>query len=185
MKTLNSHQKINEIRYNRRAKDETWVRDYLHKVSFGMLATDFEGQPFLKPSLFVYDESRNAIYIHGALEGRMRSNIDANPRVCFCAAEMGRLLPGDTAMEFGVEYASVVVFGQIVTIRDEDEARYGLQLLLERYFPHMQPGQDYREIIPEELNITAVYRIDIQAMSGKETHEAADFPGAFTFPYQK
>jgi hypothetical protein len=138
----------------------------------------------MKPSLFAYDEARNAIYIHGALEGRMRTNLDANRRVCFCAAEMGRLLPADTAMEFGVEYASVVVFGEAVVITDGDEARRGLQLILDRYFPHLKTGQDYQEITPEELNITAVYRIDIQAISGKETHEQADFPGAFNFPYQ-
>jgi nitroimidazol reductase NimA-like FMN-containing flavoprotein (pyridoxamine 5'-phosphate oxidase superfamily) len=174
---------INQIRYARRAQDETWVRQFLHKTPFGMLATEFEGQPFLKPSLFVYDESRNAIYIHGALEGRMRTNLEANPRVCFCVAEMGRLLPADTAMEFGVEYASAVVFGTVTVCSDEEEARYGLQLVLDRYFPHMKSGQDYREIIPEELNITAVYRINIQAMSGKETHEPAEFPGAFTYPH--
>ena len=104
-------------------------------------------------------------------------------RVCFCVAEMGRLLPADTAMEFGVEYASVVVFGTVTVCSDEGEVRYGLQLVLDRYFPHMKSGQDYREIIPEELNITAVYRIDIQAMSGKETYEPAEFPGAFTYPH--
>jgi uncharacterized protein len=175
---------INQVRYQQRAKEEVWARAFLHKTPFGMVATEFEGQPFMKPSLFVYDESRNAIYIHGALEGRMRTNLEANPRVCFSVAEMGRLLPADTAMEFGVEYASVVVFGEAVTITDEDEARKGLQLLLDRYFPHMQAGVDYREIIEEELNITAVYRIDIHAMSGKETHMPAEFPGAFNFPYQ-
>ncbi|OGO40740.1 MAG: hypothetical protein A2W36_01325 [Chloroflexi bacterium RBG_16_58_14] len=175
---------INQIRYNRRAKDEAWAREFLHGAPFGMLATEFEGQPFMKPSLFVYNEARNAIYIHGALEGRMHTNLEANRRVCFCAAEIGRLLPSDTAMEFGVEYASVVVFGEAVTITDEEEAQMGLQLILERYFPHMKAGRDYREITPEELDITAVYRIDIQAMSGKETHKPADFPGAYTFPYQ-
>jgi nitroimidazol reductase NimA-like FMN-containing flavoprotein (pyridoxamine 5'-phosphate oxidase superfamily) len=89
-----------------------------------------------------------------------------------------------TGMEFGVEYASVVVFGEAVTVIDEDEARMGLQLILDRYFPHMQAGQDYREITSDELDITAVYRIDIQALSGKEAHKPADFPGAFNYPYQ-
>ena len=181
---MNPQSPINEIRYKKRAQDETWARALLHKLPFGILATELKGQPFQKPSLFAYDEARNAIYIHGALEGRMRTNIEANPRVCFCVAEMGRLLPADTAMEFGVEYASAVVFGEVVTVLDDDEARLGLQLILDRYFPHMKSGEDYRPITAEELDITAVYRIDIQAISGKEARHPADYPGAFTYPYQ-
>jgi nitroimidazol reductase NimA-like FMN-containing flavoprotein (pyridoxamine 5'-phosphate oxidase superfamily) len=94
---------------------------------------------------------------------------------------MGRLLPADTAMEFGVEYASVVVFGTAELLSDEEQARHGLQLILDRYFPQMKPGVDYREIIPQELDMTSVYRINIDSWSGKEEVAREDFPGAFTF----
>ena len=173
---------INQPLRKDRAKDDAWIRAYLKRVPFGMLATAFEGQPFLKPTLFVYAEAENAIYIHGALVGRMRTNVEHNPRVSFSIAEMGRLLPADTAMEVGVEYASVVVFGKAEVIADASQAKHGLQLLLDRYFPHLKPGVDYREIIPQELDITAVYRIKIDSWSGKEDHAAPDFPGAFSYP---
>jgi nitroimidazol reductase NimA-like FMN-containing flavoprotein (pyridoxamine 5'-phosphate oxidase superfamily) len=113
--------------------------------------------------------------------GRMRTNIELNPRVSFCVAEMGRLLPADTAMEVGVEYSSVVVFGKAEILKDADQARHGLQLLLDRYFPQLKPGIDYREIISEELDVTAVYRIKIDSWSGKEEHARPDFPGAFSY----
>jgi nitroimidazol reductase NimA-like FMN-containing flavoprotein (pyridoxamine 5'-phosphate oxidase superfamily) len=172
---------INQPSRQDRAKDDDWIKAYLKRVPFGMLATEYEGQPFLKPTLFVYDESEHAIYIHGALQGRMRTNLELNPRVSFCIAEMGRLLPADTAMEVGVEYASVVVFGKAELLTNADQARYGLQLLLDRFFPHLKPGIDYREILPQELNITAVYRIKIESWSGKEDRAKHDFPGAFTY----
>jgi nitroimidazol reductase NimA-like FMN-containing flavoprotein (pyridoxamine 5'-phosphate oxidase superfamily) len=165
-----------------RTKDDAWIRAYLKRVPFGMLATEYGGQPFLKPTTFVYDEAEHAIYIHGALVGRMRTNIELNPRVSFSIAEMGRLLPADTAMEVGVEYSSVVVFGEVELITDTDQARHGLQLLLNRYFPHLKPGSDYREIHPVELDQTAVYRIQISSWSGKAEVARADFPGAFNFP---
>jgi uncharacterized protein len=173
---------INQPRRKDRAKDDAWIKAYLQRVPFGMIATEYKSQPFLKPTQFVYVEAENAIYIHGALEGRMRTNIEANPRVSFCVAEMGRLLPAETAMEVGVEYASVVVFGEIEVLTDTGQAQHGLQLLLDRYFPHLKSGTDYREIIPEELNITAVYRIRISSWSGKEEAARPDFPGAFYFP---
>jgi len=165
-----------------RTKDDAWIRAYLKRVPFGMLATEYKGQPFLKPTTFVYDEAEHAIYIHGALVGRMRTNVELNPRVSFSVAEMGRLLPADTAMEVGVEYASVVVFGEIEVIIDTNQARDGLQMLLDRYFPHLKSGSDYREIHPVELDQTAVYRIKINSWSGKEEHKQPDFPGAFTYP---
>jgi uncharacterized protein len=164
-----------------RAKDDAWIKAALRRVPFGTLATEYQGQPFIKPTTYAYDEAENAIYIHGALAGRMRNNLEQNPRVCFCVAEMGRLLPADTAMEVGVEYASAVVYGRMEEVSDLSEATHGLQLLLERYFRHLRPGVDYREIQPEEVNVTAVYRIKIDAWSGKETHASQDFPGAFYF----
>jgi nitroimidazol reductase NimA-like FMN-containing flavoprotein (pyridoxamine 5'-phosphate oxidase superfamily) len=175
---------INQPRRQDRAKDDTWIAAFLQRVPFGFLATENQGQPFLKPTLFVYDPATHAIYFHGATEGRLPLNLKANPRACFCIAEMGRLLPADTAMEFGVEYASTVAFGAVRVLSDPTEAESALQLLLDRYFPYLKPGEDYRSIIPEELNITAVYRMDVEAWSGKEDLSPPDFPGAFQFPYQ-
>ena len=172
---------INQPLRKDRAKDDAWIKAYLKRVPFGMLATEYEGQPFIKPTTFVYDEAEHAIYIHGALVGRMRTNLELNPRVSFCIAEMGRLLPADTSMEVGVEYASVVVFGKAELLTDADQARHGLQLLLNRFFPHLKPGIDYREILPQELDITSVYRIMIDSWSGKEEHARQDFPGAFSY----
>jgi len=172
---------INQPLRKDRAKDDAWIKAYLMRVPFGMLANEYKGQPFIKPTLFVYDEAEHAIYIHGALVGRMRTNLEANPRISFCIAEMGRLLPADTAMEVGVEYASVVVFGRAEVLTDADQARHGLQLLLDRFFPHMKPGIDYREILSQELDITSVYRIKIDSWSGKEDRARDDFPGAFNY----
>jgi hypothetical protein len=172
---------INQPLRKDRAKDDAWIKAYLKRVPFGMLATEYEGQPFIKPTSFVYDEAEHTIYIHGALVGRMRTNLEVNPRISFCIAEMGRLLPGDTAMEVGVEYASVVVFGKVEILTEADQTRHGLQLLLDRFFPHLKPGIDYREILPQELDITSVYRIKIDSWSGKEEHASQDFPGAFSY----
>ncbi len=168
-------------RDDREVKDEGWIREMLTHAPYGSLATCREGQPFLHTSLFAYDERSQAIYLHAAQEGRKRFNIEANPRVCFSVSRMGRLLPGNTAMEFGVEYASVVVFGKAVIVDDLEEARRGLQMLLDKYFSAMKSGEDYRPIQPEELSQTCVYRIDIEQWSGKQETARPDHPGAFRY----
>lgn len=168
-------------RADRAVTDEVWIRNFLRQAPMGVLATVYDGQPFINSNLFVYDEGANAIYMHTARTGRTRTNVEAAGRVCFSVSEMGRLLPAEEALEFSVEYKSVVVFGSARIVTDAPEAEHGLQLLLDKYAPHLRPGRDYRPIIPEELKRTAVYRIDIEQWSGKKKEVAADFPGAYYF----
>ena len=171
-------------RADRAMTDDAWIRAFLHRAPMGVLATVQEGQPFLNSNLFVYDEEAHVLYMHTARTGRTRENVTASPRVCFTATEMGRLLPADVALEFSVEYAGVEIFGTAAVVEDPEEAAHGLQLLLDKYFPHLRPGEDYRAIIPEELKRTTVYRIQIEAWSGKRKQVAEDFPGAFRYGEQ-
>jgi nitroimidazol reductase NimA-like FMN-containing flavoprotein (pyridoxamine 5'-phosphate oxidase superfamily) len=168
-------------RRDRAVEDEAWIRALLHRAPMGVLATVYDGQPFINSNLFVFDEATYAIYMHTARVGRTQTNVEASERVCFSVSEMGRLLPAEVALEFSVEYAGVLVFGTAQIIRDEAQAAYALQLLLDKYFAHLRPGVDYRPIAPAELAHTTVYRIAIEQWSGKKKEVAADFPGAFAY----
>lgn len=177
-----AHLAYTEVRRSDRAvEDEGWIREFLRRASVGVLATVYEGQPFINSNLFVYDEAENAIFMHTARLGRTRANIEAEERVCFSIMEMGRLLPADEALEFSVEYNGVVVFGRGQVIQDPVEAKRALQLLLDKYAPHLRPGRDYRPTTDEELARTAVYRISIDQWSGKRKKVDEDFPGAYYY----
>jgi nitroimidazol reductase NimA-like FMN-containing flavoprotein (pyridoxamine 5'-phosphate oxidase superfamily) len=168
-------------RRDRAVTDEEWIRSMLRRAPMGTLATVRDGQPFINMNLFVYDEQANVIYLHTARAGRTLANVEAEQRVCFGVAEMGRLLPAPTALHFSVEYAGVVVFGRARVVPDDAEAERALQLLLDKYAPHLRPGRDYRPIQPEELAVTAVYRIEIDEWSGKQKVAPPDHPGAFWY----
>ena len=171
------------VRRRDRGKEDAWIRAFLHAAPYGFLATvGDEGQPYLNSNIFVYDQARHCIYLHTNRTGRTRDNVDAHEKVCFSVAAMGRLLPAAEALEFSVEYAGVVVFGTGHVVEDEDEATYGLRILLEKYAPHLRYGEDYRHVTAEELKRTAVFRVDVESWSGKQKEVAADFPGAFDLP---
>lgn len=170
------------LRRRDRGKDDAWVAAFLKEAAYGFLATVGEGgQPFLNSNLFVFDDTGGGrrIYLHTHRTGRTRDNLEAGEKVAFSAVAMGRLLPAPEALEFSVEYAGVVVFGRGCVVEDREEARTALQLLLDKYAPHLRPGVDYRPTTNDELRRTAVYRIDIDAWSGKQKEVAEDFPGAF------
>jgi nitroimidazol reductase NimA-like FMN-containing flavoprotein (pyridoxamine 5'-phosphate oxidase superfamily) len=168
-------------RSDRAVNDEDWIKALLHRAPVGTLATTYDGQPFLNNNIFFYDEAEHAIYIHTARMGRTRANIDVYEHVCFSVYEMGRLLPADTALEFSVEYASVMIFGTATRISDAQQATDALHSLLRKYAPHLQADRDYRSVVPEELVRTSVYRITIEEWSGKKKEVAEDFPGAYRY----
>ena len=169
MKKHDAQRALAEVRRKDRVKDDAWIRAFLKRAHFGCLAMVHEGQPFIVTRNFAYDERRRAIYLHGAVKGRTHENVQADGRSCFGVSEMGRLLPAERAMNFGVEYAGVVVFGRTTIVTDSAEAKRALQLLLDKYFPHLRAGEDYAPVTDEDLKITAVYRIEIESWSGKES----------------
>jgi nitroimidazol reductase NimA-like FMN-containing flavoprotein (pyridoxamine 5'-phosphate oxidase superfamily) len=173
---------ISEVRRRDRAvTDEDWIKAFLHSGAWGALATVAEGQPFIHTSLYVYDEGAHAIYMHTALLGRTRSNLERDDCVCLSVAEMGRLLPDEVAAEFSVEYAGVTVFGRGAVVEDDQEKARALQLLMDKYAPHLQAERDYRPANQEELDRTTVLRIDIESWSAKKNEKEADFPGAYWY----
>lgn len=171
-------------RQDRVVNDDAWIAAFLMRAPVGVLATQHGDQPFVTPNLFVYDPQTHAIILHTARKGRMRTNVEANARAAFTVLEMGRLLPADTALEFSVEYASVVAFGPVQIMTGDETAARDLQLLLDKYAPHLAPGVDYRPPIEPEIARTSVFRLMIEAWSGKRKEVAADFPGAYWYAYE-
>lgn len=149
-------------------RDDEWIRAFLHTAKVGHIASARDGQPFLNPSTFWFDEQNHRIIFHSNLAGRVRANIEANPRVCFEASELGKMLPSNVALEFSLQFRSVVVFGTARLISDPTEARKALYGLIHKYFPSMIAGKDFREITDKELARTSIYAIQIEEWSGKE-----------------
>ena len=170
-------------RIDRGVSEDAWIIDLLQRAPVATLATVYEGQPFINTNLFVYEQDKHVIYMHTARSGRTRNNVNEEERVCLSVFEMGRLLPDKIALEFSVEYSGVNIFGRASVI-DGEESQHALQLLCDKYFPHLQPDRDYRPANLLELKRTSVYRIAINSWSGKQKKVADDFPGAFFYGQQ-
>ncbi len=168
-------------RRDRQVADEGWIEGFLAGGEFGVVATSLADQPFIHPRTYVYDPQAKAIYLHGAKTGKTHKILTQNDRVAFAVSRLGRLRPAPKASELGVEYESVVVFGRMVVVADPGEARHALTLLNRKYFPHLVPGRDYEDITETDLAMTAVFRIDIEAWSGKRSLASDDEKDVFGF----
>jgi len=149
-------------------RDDEWIGAFLKEAKVGHIATSADGQPFVNPTSFWYDEENHQIVFHSNAAGRVRSNIEGNPKVCLEASELGRFLPSNVALEFSLQFRSVAVFGNARVVTDPAEARRVLYGLIGKYFPAMTAGKEYREITDKELRATSIYAIEIESWSGKE-----------------
>ncbi len=162
----------NAQRIPKHARDDRWIKRLLRRATIGEIATRWDDQPFITPTTFWYDEERHQIVFHSNIVGRVRANIERHDRVCFAASEVGRFLPSNLALEFSVQYRSVIAFGTAQIVDDPQEKRRALYGLISRCFPGMSAGKEYRPITDEELARTSVYAIAIESWSGKENWSA-------------
>jgi len=169
------YQNGSPIAFQRRShltRDDDWIRAFLKEAKVGHIATSLDGQPFVNPTTFWYDEENHQVVFHSNAAGRVRSNIESNPKVSLEASELGKFLPSNVALEFSLQFRSVVIFGSARLVTDPVEARHLLYGLIGKYFPNMSAGKEFRGVTDKELRATSIYAIKIEAWSGKENWAA-------------
>lgn len=146
-------------------KDRSIVEELLAKCPVGRMATIGEdGWPMVKPLNFVYRDGK--IYFHSAREGEKIDHINRDSRVCFeVDLPIGyvRGAPGDPCRAEYL-YQSVICRGRARLVSDDGERRAALAALMKKY----QPEGGYGDFLEEKLAITAVVRIIVETMTGKQ-----------------
>lgn len=108
-----------------------------------------------------YVLSGTAIYFHCAPEGEKLRRIAENGNVSFCVVGRTEPLPA----KFTTEYESVIAFGLIGLVDDDEERMRALSYLVDKYSPgYRETGRKYAE---KSFHRTAILRLDIVKVSGK------------------
>ena len=171
-------------RKDRAVEDVERLEAMLRDAPYLMYSTAVDNQPFTHVNTFVYEKESHALYMHTAITGTVRDNILKNEKVSFAVANMGRLLPAKTAKEMSVEYNSVFGTGTAEIMTDLKTGRDKMQLLVDKYFPHLKSGEDYAHLTEAACKEITIIKISITSWSGKAKKAEADFAGAFRFGEQ-
>jgi uncharacterized protein len=147
------------IRRADRALTQEQAIEILQKGEYGVLSTvSQDGQPYGVPVSYSY--ANNALYFHCAVEGHKLDNLASNPRVSFCVVGGTEVLPD----KFATRYESAIVFGKAFELTAEEKLST-LAEILKKYSPDfMEKGLKY---IENDAEKTRVYKIEIEALSGK------------------
>ena len=121
-----------------------------------------ESYPYALPLNFVY--ANGALYFHSAVEGHKIDAIAKHEKASFCVYRQGEREEGD----WWYHVYSVIAFGRIHHVEDEDEALAALHLLGRKYFP---PTEEIDADIARNRARVAVLKLEIEHMSGKHVRE--------------
>ena len=136
----------------------------LGRCTSGVLAlTGDGGYPYAVPLSYVYADG--AIIFHSAVEGHKVDAIRRDSRCSFCVIEQDEIKPA----EFTTYFRSVIAFGQIQILEDDNEKVQALRLLGSRYSPGDEHGLQHE--IDKSLDHVLLLRLDIDHLSGKEAIE--------------
>jgi uncharacterized protein len=121
--------------------------------------------PYIVTMNFGYSgEEKKHFFFHCAKEGKKLDMIRKNNYVCFEMDTGHRLKAGIQGCDFSMEFRSVVGFGYISIVADEDEKITGLKRIMAHYT--QRKDLTFRS---DSVSRTTVLRLDIKEMTGKST----------------
>lgn len=150
------------LRRDREIVDPDEIMDIVRRQAVLTIGMARDGVPYLVTVNYAYDASRKAFYFHSARAGKKVDYLEANPSVWCQILEDRGYLTGRCDWS----YRSVHFPGTARFVRDADEARHALSLLLDKLEP--DPGVRQRLLGEADLGEVAVCRIDPGPFTGKE-----------------
>ena len=120
-----------------------------------------DDEPYIVPVSFGYE--RNALYFHGALEGRKIGLIKRNNKVCFEIDADVEMVEVSEPCRCTAKYRSVTGTGRAFILDDDEEKSQGLRLIMKQY------GMKIFDFPKTRLDKTLVVRVDINSITGKKS----------------
>lgn len=119
--------------------------------------------PYALPMSHVYVDGK--IYFHGAMTGHKNDAVKNHDKASYCVMDGGVRNPED---DWSYIFRSVIVFGRIRTLSDDDEKVEKLTHLGDKFFPtHEETVSEIEKL----LHRTEVFEITIEHITGKIVKE--------------
>ena len=153
-----------DMRRKRQQLSEAESIGILQKATSGTLALlGDNGYPYAVPISYVYHEGK--LYFHSALAGHKVDAIRKCENASFCVIEQDDVQP----KKYTTFFRSVIAFGRIHIIEDEQEKLETARMLGNRYNPNDE--ENLQKEIESGFARMLMIRFDIEHLTGKEAIE--------------
>ena len=148
-----------DLRKEKRALTKDECDNILKSANTGVLALHGDDDyPYAVPLNFIYDD--NKIYFHCAKEGHKIDSIKKDPKASFCVISKDTVVPE----KLTTKYESIIAFGRVHIIEDDEEKLNSIKKLSFKYAPHKNSDAE----IKNAWNALTMLRFDIEHLSGKK-----------------
>ena len=127
----------------------------------GVLALLGDGDyPYAVPLNHYYTPGH--LYFHGAMEGHKADAVKKHAKASFCVIAQDAV----DAPTLSTRYQSVIVFGKIRMVEDDQEKREAIMALARHFAPEYMAKA--KAETDESWHHLAIFALDIEHMTGKE-----------------
>ncbi len=159
-------------RKDRQETDPAFLKGLLHNSVSCSIAIQREGYPLNHVAFFVYDEPNQDIVFHFSKHGFAGEEIIDGKKVCISVYKYGKLYTAERAVDFGCEYQSVIIYGTIQILKQEDDRMRAMDLFFRKFFGDIPKGS-YEDFTLTDAKPIHVSRVKIDNWFGKE-HRVPD-----------
>lgn len=154
-----------EMRRKKQALSPEEIELVLHQGTSGVLALSGDDDyPYAVPISYVYESEK--LYFHCAKSGHKLDAIQRNAKASFCVIDQDQVM----AEEYTSYFRSVIAFGKIHIIEDEDKKRMAIEKLAVKYAPQDLAVRRQKEI-ERDWKALCMLEMTIEHITGKEAIE--------------
>ncbi len=151
-------------RKDREIINQSEIIEIVEKCDVCRIALSLNNIPYIVPMNYGYEyiDDKLTLYFHGATEGKKLEIISNNPSAAFEIDCEHKLIEGDLASSYSMEYESVIGNGKIVLCVDKISKIHALEKLMKKYAP------DKEFAFPDNmLSAVTVFKLEVADFSGK------------------
>ena len=151
-------------RKERQIKENSDIESIILRCDVCRIAFADNNIPYIVTMNFGYvPEGNGILYFHCANEGRKLDMIRKNNHVCFQMDTDHKLYGGEKGCDWGMNFSSIVGYGNISIITEDESKTEGLNAIMLHYGA---TGEiTYNENV---MRRTTILRLDITRMTGKK-----------------
>ena len=154
-----------EMRRKRQVLSKEEISSVLYRGTSGVLAlAGDDNYPYAVPISYVYDGEK--IYFHCAKSGHKLDAIQRNEKVSFCVIDQDKIVPD----EYTSYFRSVIAFGTIRILEDQQEKRNAIEKLAFKYAPE-DHAENRQKAIDQGWAPLCMLEMAVEHMTGKEAIE--------------
>lgn len=168
-------------RKDRQKAEPEFLKKLLHNSASCCIAIQREGYPLNHVAFFVYDEPNHEIIFHFSKHGFAGEEITDGTKASIAVYKYGKLYTADRAVDFGCEYQSVIIYGTIQVLTNEEERMKAMRIFFEKFFSQVPEGT-YTDFTVNDAKPIHVAKVKIEDWFGKEHRVPALAKASFFYP---